>query len=325
MIITKGGRMRKGCLFLGCILLLFTACDFSDNGEDIFSSFPIITEIEDTIPHQNSRVCELLLDRTDLINTVLFDTTYTVTEGYDVTTILYHNENDLPVCIFIAEVDISNSGLTIGTCTPDDGRTFKRQKISKQASFAEESRGIVWGGINADYFDISNGTPMGIVYKSGEAIKKNIYVKGRGWFACTNTDKALIGFDSEYPAEKDKFHDAVSGGIVLLKDGERLINQTDKMYPRSCIGVSSDSTTVYMLAVDGKRKNYSNGLYLRDAAEILKVLGANNALELDGGGSTTFIVRNDGDDYKNQFKVINHPSDNSGERPVANGLLVIQK
>lgn len=313
------------CLLFFVLVLFMSSCEMSDNGDEIFLSIPVYTESEDTISRDYSEVCNLLLEETDLIDEVLYDTSYTVTKGYNVTMILYQQKYGWPVCVFIAEVDLKSSGLTIGTSLPDNGTKFKRQKLTKQAKHAEEKGITVWGGINADFFNISNGVPKGIVHKAGRAIKTTFDISGATWFAITNENKAMVGRESEYYACKPLIQDAASGLGVLVKNGKAVVHKGKEMYPRTSIGVSQDSTTIYMVAADGKRKNYSIGLSMNDLGVIQKVLGAHNAINLDGGGSTTFIVRNTEDEYGAPFKVINHPSDKEGERPVANGLLVMQK
>jgi len=86
-------------------------------------------------------------------------------------------------------------------------------------------------------------------------------------------------------------------------------------HPRTAIGFSKDSTKVFMMTVDGRQPGFSEGMSLYELAEFLLDFGANDALNLDGGGSTTMII----DD-----KIVNSPSDSAGERPVSNGLFIIK-
>ena len=82
--------------------------------------------------------------------------------------------------------------------------------------------------------------------------------------------------------------------------------------PRSGVGFSIDSTTVYFLAVDG-RQTSSAGMTLVEFADLMISQGAYQGLNLDGGGSTTFVL---------EGKIMNSPSDATGERPVGNCLLL---
>ena len=85
-------------------------------------------------------------------------------------------------------------------------------------------------------------------------------------------------------------------------------------HPRTSVGFSRDSSTLYILTVDG-RSQASVGMTLVELASVMRELGAWQAMNFDGGGSTTMVV--DG-------KVVNHPSDKEGERAVGNALLVVE-
>jgi exopolysaccharide biosynthesis protein len=86
-------------------------------------------------------------------------------------------------------------------------------------------------------------------------------------------------------------------------------------HPRTAVGFSRDSTTLFILAVDG-RSQRSAGVTLDELATLMRRLGAWQAMNFDGGGSTTMVI--DG-------LVVNAPSDTTGERAVGNALLVVKK
>lgn len=88
---------------------------------------------------------------------------------------------------------------------------------------------------------------------------------------------------------------------------------TDNRHPRSAVGINRDSTKVYFVAVDGRQPSLSIGMTLTELASYMKLIGCYQAVNLDGGGSTTLVVRN---------QVVNSPSDGS-ERSVANALLAV--
>jgi exopolysaccharide biosynthesis protein len=83
--------------------------------------------------------------------------------------------------------------------------------------------------------------------------------------------------------------------------------------PRTLAGVRPDGTLL-LVTVDGRRPGWSAGMTLPEAARLMRSLGASDALNLDGGGSTTMTVRGE---------VVNRPSDRAGERPVGDGLFVM--
>jgi hypothetical protein len=83
-------------------------------------------------------------------------------------------------------------------------------------------------------------------------------------------------------------------------------------HPRSALGISRDSATVYLVAVDGRQQR-SVGMTLEELADAMIALGAYEAMNFDGGGSTALVVRD---------SIVNVPSDTSGERAVGNVVAV---
>jgi hypothetical protein len=88
---------------------------------------------------------------------------------------------------------------------------------------------------------------------------------------------------------------------------------TGVRHPRTFVGFDRDTTTLYICTVDGRQKS-SIGMTFADMVAFLQSLGATEGFNLDGGGSTTMVVRG---------RIVNSPSDATGERPVANSLQVI--
>jgi len=105
---------------------------------------------------------------------------------------------------------------------------------------------------------------------------------------------------------------AVGGRVVLVKGGmvaaERSSN--DRQHPRTAVGYNEDE--IILFTCDGRQPGWSVGLYLDQMAGVLLELGCTEALNLDGGGSTTMIV--DG-------RVGNRPSGGI-QRMISNAVLV---
>lgn len=100
---------------------------------------------------------------------------------------------------------------------------------------------------------------------------------------------------------------AVSGGAMLVQNGEipeTFSSNISGTHPRTAIGLSSDGETLYLVTVDGRQKN-SIGMTQKELAEFLIEKGICNALNLDGGGSTTMVARGLGEE---NIKTINSPS-----------------
>jgi exopolysaccharide biosynthesis protein len=73
--------------------------------------------------------------------------------------------------------------------------------------------------------------------------------------------------------------------------------------------------------MDGRQKPYSDGMTLRELAELFRALGARDALNLDGGGSSTFVLADSAN--PSLLEIRNRPSDKT-ERAVGNALAVVR-
>lgn len=137
--------------------------------------------------------------------------------------------------------------------------------------------------------------------------------------------KQLLVNGKSVPMRKSM--DIVNGSPQLLKNGKITIDaqQTgfdwspDFYYhfglyrqPRTLAGIKADGTLI-LVTVDGRDPQKSIGVSFLESAKLMKSLGAISAINLDGGGSSTMVVNN---------KVVNVPSDPTGERPVGDGILI---
>ncbi|WP_190394864.1 phosphodiester glycosidase family protein [Nocardiopsis deserti] len=85
----------------------------------------------------------------------------------------------------------------------------------------------------------------------------------------------------------------VGGRHVLVRDGEPVPVEDDSRAPRTAIGFSEDGEAMHVVTADGRNRGHS-GSTLAEVAELLAASGADQALELDGGGSSTLLVREPG-------------------------------
>lgn len=163
-----------------------------------------------------------------------------------------------------------------------------------------------------------------------EAIEKS---NGILYFA-GNTNKRPIGFESiirvvfnvesKEPASSSRLkavEDLTNGVPQLIKNGKIDITWeqenasksfAETRHPRTAVAKLKDGKFL-MMTVDGRQPGVSVGMTLQELAEYLLSLGAVDAMNLDGGGSTTMYL--DG-------KVVNTPSDKEGERKIGDAILV---
>lgn len=121
----------------------------------------------------------------------------------------------------------------------------------------------------------------------------------------------------------------IGGYDILVDNGEVNTNPHTDNYgstnaPRTFMGFKEDGTG-FLCVIDGRQPAYSAGVTVKREAEIAKELGAKFALELDGGGSSTVILR-----VNDELTLRNKPSDmdnlgNNVMRKVSNAVLLVEK
>ena len=100
----------------------------------------------------------------------------------------------------------------------------------------------------------------------------------------------------------------------MILSGKRLVGEGNKKnrHPRTVIGFNE--TELFLVVVDGRQPSLSRGMHYGELADLMDRLGCTNALNLDGGGSSTMWL--DG-------AVVNSPSGRMGQRPVGNAVMIL--
>jgi hypothetical protein len=116
-----------------------------------------------------------------------------------------------------------------------------------------------------------------------------------------------------------KMQSAISGNQLLLDKGAVRPGPDGDIQPRTAIGVSKTGKQLILVVVDGRQADYSQGTTLQELAQILKENGAHQAINLDGGGSSTLVAQG----AFGRPRLLNSPI-NQGipgrQRPVGNHL-----
>lgn len=204
--------------------------------------------------------------------------------------------------------------------------------FKKTSEFAEDADALA--AINATFFNTKTGGSVTRLKIDGQLINETslLLPDGRnherangalvlddGHISIIAADSTVIGWDKRLEARN-----VMVCGPVLLLDGKPVTLQNNAFnnnrHPRSAVGITKDNKLI-LLTVDG-RNTHAHGMSLHELAFLLRLLGTDNALNLDGGGSTTLYVKGG-----TASGVVNYPSDNklfdhAGEREVANVILV---
>ena len=203
------------------------------------------------------------------------------------------------------------------------GRNWALTETTKQAQSMQTRRNTnVVGAINAGGYDMSNGRPSGAFIMSGTKINDP-----------TGTTFWIDGSGAAHITSAQECKDALAAGNVreavasfgdIFENGRArsgLDNTTRAS--RTAIGIKNDGTVV-MLMVDGRQAPYSVGMTMAEVAAAMEDLGCVQAINLDGGGSSTFATQREGEPESSTagLTLRCRPSDGY-ERKVSNTIMVL--
>ena len=257
------------------------------------------------------------------------DKTYTLANGVDVLEMAFLADDGLAMQMFLFKIALSDRITLRTTLANDKDAVGTGQTIMNQLEAMQKNGKKVLGGTNADFFNTTTYIPYGVCYRDGVAVKTSFSREDCNVFVISKDNTAYCLTTEEYTLFKDQVREAVCGrSTLLLKNGEQLDQSSNTMpaatmEPRTAIGVSEDGREVYLMVVDGRNFYYSNGADLLDLMNLMSACGASDALNLDGGGSSTFIAK---DIESGELKLLNWPTDNGGVmRKVATGLAIVEQ
>ena len=180
--------------------------------------------------------------------------------------------------------------------------TYGRNVTAKTSSIAENANAVL--AINGDYYGARQSGYVirnGVIYRStANRNAEDLVIYQDGSFGIIN--------ESEISAQAlldNGAWNVLSFGPALLIDGEIAVSSGEEVgramasNPRTAIGIVDDLH--YLFVVSDGRTNASEGLSLRELAQVLEELGAKTAYNLDGGGSSTMVF---------QGQVVNNPTSN---------------
>ena len=225
-------------------------------------------------------------------------------EGVHYNKRLYRRGNGDPVRIYLMVIS-PNAPVTVAVSVSPSGT------IKKVKRHAAEFDGHVICAMNAGYFHFFNHddlTPYGIQIVRGMEINppgKDNPAYSNNWIGITKQGQAVIGnAEDYYTLWQGKLEYAVGGGVRLIREGNIFLPSDQSRHPRTTVGIAKDGSMIFMCA-DG-RSSCSAGLTYADIIDLYTNLGYDiqELLNLDGGGSTTLVLR----EGNGEFKVENIPA-----------------
>ncbi len=231
------------------------------------------------------------------------DTTTNIADGVTMLT----RTTATPEVIHVLKIDLTTPGVHFGA-------TASAQRQRTTSSFCKLVGATA--ATNGDFFSYADYHVIGLAAGGG----------AKWTDTADNNFSANLAFDN---AQRVEFHKApevlafdstwmkgvVSGHPQVVTDGVAITANTtsaacNSRNPRTAMGISQDKHTLFMAVIDG-RSSASAGMYCTEEAALMKSLGAYEAVNFDGGGSSTMYINGRG--------VVNTPSDGV-ERVVGNHL-----
>lgn len=201
---------------------------------------------------------------------------------------------------------------------------FENKVLKPTSQFAAEENALV--AMNAGFFNMQAGGSVTFMKVDGQVINQNTDKNEMLTQNCIAIDEGgrmfiLASANTDSLSRSDDVEDVLFTGPLLIWNGAKMDLAKTKFnhnrHPRTCACSTSNGKTL-LVTVDG-RSVEAAGMSLHELTELLMGLNCRQAINLDGGGSTTMWIKGKG--------VVNHPSDNgkfdaAGERKVANVILV---
>ena len=189
---------------------------------------------------------------------------------------------------------------------------------SKEDLYIENYQVIA--GTNGAGFNMSTGEPSGLLVMEGVQYQAP---NGDGFFGIKKDGTAVIGSTADYYRMKDDIQEGIAAfGSTLVKNGKIAVSASGDYYnnraSRTAIGITRTGKVV-MMVLDGRQEPWSCGGSMQEIAQIMLEAGCWTAVNLDGGGSTTYVARPEGAD---DIEVVNRPSDGVA-RSVSTSLMIV--
>lgn len=267
-----------------------------------------------------------------LIFSCLAGQTYAVDEiGHPFEGVTYiHRTRTVPrlLSMHVLIIDLQEQGISFRT-TPSNGPlVLGETNCQTTSSFLESYNAQM--AINANFFYYAPEGQWATTDVLGFAASNGtVYsVFSTGWAQAINISQNNVASFIEplYPGGNGYFHTPTSvsiynavGGMPTILRNSQIFQSSDEiataLHPRTAIGLTGGGKLVLFVA-DGRQSGLSLGMTTMEVGQALLSFGVVDAVNLDGGGSSTMVLADP------SVRIVNSPSDSTGERIVGNHLAV---
>jgi hypothetical protein len=222
--------------------------------------------------------------------------------------------------IHVVKVQLTQGGVSALVTPPDRPNGDKPYNARTTSEFAREFK--VQVAVNGGGFRPWYDYKLAYFPHSGDSVSPlgSVIYEDFLFDASQDAELPLVLFNTNRPVDIGYIRGKATyglSGVRMLVDGGSIISGLNgwETAPRTALGNTKNGQTLIIVVIDGRQSGYSQGATLQELAQIMADFGAHNALEMDGGGSSTLVVRKDGN-----LTVLNSPIHRGipgVERPVA--------
>ena len=227
-----------------------------------------------------------------------------------------------PLQIHVLQVDLADKTQNLAVAVGDDpdgegpaeAQLVEPEKLASQAHLVAAVNANAWGNLPA-----TPGTEAPEQFTAGGLCNVLGWVVSEGNVR-SPLDKPVWSFwlDPNGQGHIARVKEAlptwiaIAGFSGLLREGKVLPKAGGALHPRTALGLDATGRLLTLVVVDGRQPGLSEGVSEYELAELLAGLGCQDALNLDGGGSSVMLVA----DSEGKLQIVNRPSGPTGPRPV---------
>lgn len=143
--------------------------------------------------------------------------------------------------------------------------------------------------INGGPYNLYPPKPIGIAVQNGQLLSEPTEKYSAFTIDFKNVPEI---FQNQFDINPTHMKVALGGFFTILKNGKNYGSFIDNKDSRTVIGISKEKDLIFLLVVEGEKHSKSNGLSYKECADLLLAINVENALQMDGGGSTSLYIAN---------------------------------
>ncbi|HZD56410.1 MAG TPA: phosphodiester glycosidase family protein [Anaerolineales bacterium] len=227
-----------------------------------------------------------------------------------------------PMVVHVVKVNLRASGIAF-LVTPGNPDAYQALEARTTSQFLQQFG--VQLAVNGDGSDPSHyNNPLDYYPHLGDPVDPTGFAASKGVIYSDNPENEPVLYISRrnrarFNSPLGGIYNAISGFSMIVEDGKPLPGLDEGLHPRTALALDKPRRQLIVIVVDGRQSGSSQGATLAELAEIVIVHGGYDAMNMDGGGSSTLVVQGE----NGEPVLLNSPIHKGipgEERPVSNHL-----